>query len=390
MKKKIKNILLVLFKYHLRFIYFFIKLFTIQKRRVFFLSRQFNEVPYNYQKLIDELESDGYQTRVICKKVSESLNSAFRNEKKRGSILSGLGGAFGYYFNLYKQMHYAATSKVIVVDGYNAVASLLKHKKKTKVIQLWHALAAIKKFGYQTIGYEDGLDPDTARILCMHHNYDYVISGSTAMNKYFAEAFNTDISKLRAYGTPLIDYMLKENKDIVNKIYKKYPSMKKKLNILYSPTFRSDGRDNSSEVINAFDTKKYNLILTFHPKVDEIKSDKDVICIDRNEFSTLDILRVCDYVITDYSALAIDACVLNKKLLLYVYDYEQYDKENGINIDLFKELKGNVSKNIKDLVKIIDNNKYNIESYNKFRKKYLTVSDGTCTEKIVQLIEENL
>ena len=390
MKRKLKNMLLILFKYHLRFIYFFIKLFTVQKRRVFFLSRQFDSVPYNYQKLIDELESDGYQTRVICKKVASGLNSALRNEKKHGSVLSGFGGTVGYYFNLYKQMHYAATSKVIIVDGYNAVASLLKHKRNTKVIQLWHALAAIKKFGYQTIGYADGLDPDTARILCMHKNYDYIISGSVAMNKYFAEAFNTDISKLRAFGTPMVDYMLKDNKKIINKIYKRYPSMKKKLNILYSPTFRSDGRDNSAEVINAFDTDKYNLIITFHPKVDQVKSDKNVICIDRNEFSTLDILRVCDYVITDYSALAIDACVLNKKLLLYVYDYEQYDKENGINIDLFKELKGNVSKDIKDIVKIIDNNKYNIDSYNKFRKKYLTVSDGTSTLKIVELIEENL
>ena len=65
MKRKLKNMLLILFKYHLRFIYFFIKLFTVQKRRVFFLSRQFDSVPYNYQKLIDELESDGYQTRVV-------------------------------------------------------------------------------------------------------------------------------------------------------------------------------------------------------------------------------------------------------------------------------------------------------------------------------------
>lgn len=390
MKRKLKNTILILFKYHLRSIYFFIKLFTVQRRRVFFLSRQFDEVPFNYQKLIDELESDGYQTRVICKKVASGLNSVIRNEKKHGSVLSGLGGSLKYYFSLYRQMRYAATSKVIVVDGYNAVASLLNHKKNTKVIQLWHALAAIKKFGYQTIGYPDGLDPDTARILCMHRNYDYIISGSVAMNKYFSEAFKTDISKLKAYGTPMVDYMLKENKEVVNKIYKKYPSMKKRPNVLYSPTFRSDGRDNSSEVINAFDTSKVNLILTFHPKVDEIKSDKNVICINRNEFSTLDVLRVCDYVITDYSALAIDACVLKKKLLLYVYDYEQYDKENGINIDLFKELKGNVSRDIKDIVKIIDNNTYNMESYNKFRKKYLTVSDGTSTEKIIKLIEENL
>lgn len=390
MKKKIKNLLLRLFKYHLRFNYFFIKLFTVQKRRVFFLSRQFNEIPYNYEKLIEGLNKDGIETRVICRKVASDLNAALRNEKKHGSVFSGLKDSVGYYFNLYKQMRYAASSKVIIVDGYNIVSSLLNHKKGTKIIQLWHALAAIKKFGYQTIGYPDGLDKDTARILCMHRNYDYIISGSEGMNKYFAEAFNTPISALRAFGTPTVDYLVKENKQIMNKIYKKYPVMKKKPNVLYSPTFRSDGRDNSEAVVEAFDTNKYNLILTFHPKVDMVAFDKNVICIDRNEFSTLDVLRVCDYVITDYSALAIDACAVNKKLLLYVYDYEQYDKENGINIDLFKELEGNVSRDIKDLYNVIDKNKYNMESYKKFRKKYLTVSDGTSTKKILNLIKECL
>ena len=33
------------------------------------------------------------------------------------------------------------------------------------------------------------------------------------------------------------------------KILEEYPQMKEKTNILYSPTFRSDGRDNTEEVI---------------------------------------------------------------------------------------------------------------------------------------------
>ena len=390
MKRKIKNFVLVLFKYHLRFIYFFIKVFTVQKSRVFFLSRQFNEIPYNYKELINYLNKDGYETKVICKKISSGLNSTLRNEKSHGSAFSGFGGSVKYYFNLYKQMHYAATSKVIIVDGYNVIVSVLKHKKNTKVIQLWHALAAIKKFGYQTIGNVDGQDPDTARILCMHKNYDYVISGSEEMNKYFSEAFNTDIKKLKAYGTPTIDYLLKDNKEIVNKIYKKYPSMKTKKNILYVPTFRSDGKDNTNELINAFDTKKYNLIVMLHPKVEIKNTNNNVIYPDRRLFNSLDMLRISDYVITDYSAISIEASVLNKRVLLYLYDYEEYKESNGINIDLFKELKGNVSKNAKDIYNIIDKSLYNDDSYKKFREKYLPKDMGNCTKKIIELIEESL
>ena len=389
MKEKLLLFLLFIFKWHLRIIYFFIKLFTKRKNQVFFLSRQFDEVPLNYQRLIDGLEKDGVSVKVICKKISSGVNSAIRNEKKNRKGKHEILSMLSYYFNLYKQMVYAATSKVIIVDGYNIVSSLLKHKKDTKIIQLWHALAAIKKFGYQTIGYSDGMNPKVAKMLCMHKNYDYVISGSKSMNKYFAEAFNVDISKVLEIGTPTIDYLLEVDKEKEKQIYREYPQMKKKINVLYSPTFRSDGRDNTEEVINKFDLNKCNLILTFHTKED-IKVNDKVICVDRNKFSTFDMLKVVDYVITDYSALAMDTCVVNKKLLFYVYDYEQYDKENGINIDLFKELPKCTSRNIDDLIEIVNKNIYNESGYQKFRKKYVTNLNGGSTKKLLELIEECL
>lgn len=215
----------------------------------------------------------------------------------------------------------------------------------------------------------------------MHKNYDYVISGSKEMNLFFAHAFDVPIEKVKDIGTPSADYLLKENKSMVKKLFDKYPQLKKKTNILYSPTFRSDGTDNIEEVISAIDTEKYNLIITFHPKNNNYINKTNVICINREEFLTYDVLRVMDYVITDYSALTMDACLLNKKLLLYVYDYEKYEKENGLNIDLFKELKNCVYKNIKDIIKIIDNNQYDITSYNAFRKKYISQLDGNSTQK---------
>ena len=151
---------------------------------------------------------------------------------------------------------------MIIVDGYNIPVSVLKHKKNTTVIQMWHALAAIKKFGYQSIGYKDGVNKTIAKILKMHANYDYVISGSEAMKPYFAEAFKIDKEKIISIGTPYVDYLLKTSSRQKQKIYKKYPVLKRKTNILYSPTFRKDGRDNIDEVIKNIDLDKYNTTST--------------------------------------------------------------------------------------------------------------------------------
>lgn len=386
LKEEILSVALIIFKLHLKLIYFFIKFFTIQKKRVFFLSRQTDTISINYQFLIDNLKKENIDVKIICKKVSIGINAVIRNEKEKHVKIKELFSAIGYYFNLYKQMFYLATSKVVVIDGYNITVSVLKHKKNTTIIQLWHSLAAIKKFGYQTIGYPDGINPKIAKTLCMHKNYNYVISGSKAMNQYFAEAFNVPIENVIEIGTPTIDYLLKENEQVKKQILEQYPQIKNKINILYSPTFRSDGRDNTEEVIKNIDTKKYNLIITFHPK-NNMFENGDIICIDRNKFSTYDIMKMVDYVITDYSALSIDACVINKKILLYVYDYEKYNKENGLNIDLFNELPGAVSKNIKDLIKMIDENRYDMISYEKFRNKYISNLNGNSTEKLVDMIK---
>ena len=393
MKKKIKKIILIillyLFKWHLMLVYFFIKLFTKQKEEVFFLSRQSNRIPLYYQDLTKELDKNKIKYKIICKKVPSSVNTMLRNEKRKGSFFVQLSNILSYYFNLYKQLVYIATSKVVIIDGYNLVVSLFKHKKNTTVIQIWHALGAIKKFGYESIGKKNGINPTIARILKMHKNYNYVISTSKEMGKYYSKSFDIEEEKILPIGTPTVDRLLKPDKQIKNKILKEYPILKKKPIVLYVPTFRSDGSNNNDEIINAFDMDKYNLIFKLHPKSDPVDPNSGVIVVDK-KYSTMDLMKIADYIITDYSSLIIDACVLNKKLLLYLYDYDKYSHENGLNFDLFKEFKGNAFKDIKELVKVIDNNSYDTKNYNKFKKKFTNSFKGNSTKELVKLIKENL
>lgn len=392
-------IILYIFKWHLQFIYFFIKLFTRQKQQVFFLSRQFNELPLNYKYIIDELkrQKSDIKIKIICKKVGSELNETIRDTNKVSKanlvifkLLKQFKSSFNYYISLYKQMYYIAKSTVVIIDGYNVPVSMLKHKKNTTVIQIWHALAAIKKFGYQTIGYADGINPKIAKILKMHKNYDYVISGSDEMKKYFSEAFNVPIEKVTSIGTPYIDDLLKNEDEEIEKAYKKHPELKNKINIMYSPTFRRDGRDYIQDVINNVDLDKYNLIITYHSK-DEKKnnelSDKTLNCSD---IPYKILMRMVDYIITDYSALSIEAAIVRTKILLYICDVEQYTRENGINIDLYKELPKYTSTNIKDLLKVIDDNNYDTQILENFRKKYASNLTGTSTKLITEIILKNI
>ena len=201
------SIILYFIKFHLISVYFFIKLFTKRKERVYLLSRQSSKPSLNYLAIIKELEKKGIDYKVTCKKVDSSINDSVRTQGHYSNtngflarVFKKLGSAFSYYFSLWSQMINIASSKVIIVDGYNLPVSLLKHKRGTKIIQLWHALGAIKKFGYQSVGKVDGVSPNVARILKMHAGYDAVISGSEGMNPFFAEAssFSRGLSPERA------------------------------------------------------------------------------------------------------------------------------------------------------------------------------------------------
>ena len=131
--------------FFMKIIYFFMKLFKT-KNKIVFISRQSDKLSLDFSLLKEEIEKNSNIELVfITKKVEKNFRSVFKS-----------------IFIMLKQMYHLATSKVCVIDGYNITVSVLKHKKDTKVIQMWHALAAIKKFGYQTIGYADGINPKIA------------------------------------------------------------------------------------------------------------------------------------------------------------------------------------------------------------------------------------
>ena len=386
------KIFLYLLKTNLSIHYFFIKLFTKVKRQVFFLSRQSNFISLNYELLIEELKKikPEIEIKVVCKKVDEDINAAIRNEKQNKNLFKRLKPAIKYYFLIHKQMYYIATSKVIIIDGYNLPISILKHKKGTVVIQLWHALAAIKQFGYQTIGKAYGLKEDVARILKMHNNYDYIICASEAMRQPFAEAFNTPIEKVLPIGTPIIDYLLTEDNEKEEQIKKAFPQLRKKQNVLYSPTFRNDDNYNFQDLIDNFDYEKYNLVMTIHPKSNIKIEDKRITVVHDNKFSTLDILKCMDYIITDYSAIAVEALVCNKKVMFFLYDYEEYSKQNGLNIDLIEEYPLYTSKTTKKLLKVLEEENYDLKELKRLREKYVLNIPGNCTKRIINLIRKEL
>jgi len=375
--------LLFLGKGLLQLIYTIIKLFPIKKNKVTFISRQSNVMSIDIKLISEELANYNIKSTILCKTLDKGL---------KNKIL--------YLCHMFIQMYHIATSKVIVLDSYCIVVGILKHKKKTKIIQMWHALGAFKKFGKSIVGKtESKIDisgvkkvsaQDIAEIMGMHKNYDYVFASSELAIEGMSEAFGYKKDKFQIYPMARLDLIVSESNQnkVIDKIYKKYPNLKKKKNILYCPTFRKTNNDidKINELIDSIDYQKYNLVIKLHPLTNCEISDKRVV-VDR-EFNTYEIGFVSDIIITDYSAVVFELSCLNKPIYFYAYDKIEYIDNRDFYLNYDTDMPGPISYSIKELLKDISSKKYDYRKLSFFREKYIANCKVSYTGDICAFIKK--
>ena len=339
------------------------------KNRITIISRQSREQSLDVALLSDYLENNYPEAE--CKVMVKFIED-------------GLAGRIGYCFHMLSQMWAIAASKVLVLDGYCICASVLNHKQDLVIVQMWHALAAIKKFGYQALDKEGGRDGKIAEIMRMHHNYDYVLAPSETVGKAFCEGFNVDRNTIELLGLPRIDKLVEarednsETKKFRQKVRQEYGVADDQEIVLYAPTFRRGESVDVSSLINALQGSSYKLIVKLHPLYDEEN-------ISNKTYSTYEWLRVCDRVITDYSALGVEASVTGKPVYFYVYDIDSYKEQTGLNVDPLIEMPGASSKDAGELA-VMMRQPYDYTALKEFRNKYISVETENCTQKLGDFI----
>jgi CDP-ribitol ribitolphosphotransferase len=361
------------------------------RRKVVMLSRQADTPSRDFRMLAEEISARVASVEIVtkCCRIGPSTNLRV-----------------AYLGEILTQMYHLATSRVCIVDGYIVPVSILTHRSELTVIQVWHALGAIKRFGYQSLDRPGGRSSKVAHAMRMHRNYDVVLCGGPASIDIFAEAFRADPVRVLPLGLPRVDYLLTQaacdaattDKDTTGcstpprlaLLRERFPALadSSHTRVLYAPTFRKDRPDHHRDVVERFSDERYTLIVKPHPLVDIGVSGSNVI--DASGVDVLDLLPVSDVVITDYSAVAFEAAVLDKPLYFFVFDLDTYSVEHGLNIDLLAEMPHATSRDIEEIARWIDSGGYDHGSLRSFKSHYVPVTDGGCTRRIVELIFDRL
>ncbi len=360
-----KLLIIKIFVVFINVLYAFMKLRKTENKIVW-LSRQSNEKSEDIKMLSDEISKISPETKQVFR--------LCRLENESGLSLS-------YIFFIFRDMWEISTAKVAITDTYSIPVSCLNHKNDLTVFQIWHALGAVKKFSLQSAGKAQGRDLGVAKAMSMHKNYDFVIAPSEKTAEFYCEAFGCSKDKIIIASLPRVD-VISDGKSRRDEFIRLNPKYKNKRIVAYLPTFRDNDVVYIKQLFDAFkNDREYALVISLHPATK--KSDEYSFV---GDFTTYDLAKLSDVIISDYSATAVECSLLNKPLWFFVPDYEQYKAEKGLNIDVKAEFSGACSENAEELLNGLKNSSYNFDNLKRFSDKFIENKGTDNTSKLADVI----
>ncbi len=285
---------------------------------------------------------------------------------------------------------YLMTSRVIVTDDYVRYMRVIKLRKNQKLIQIWHACGAFKKFGLDA---PSQLTPEEEK--STHAQYSAVVVTAEKCRESYANAFGISKDICLALGLPRTDSLINSADGMRKNIFNKHPDLKGKKIYLYCPTFREeDGKrvEYNPEIDWAELSRSMHddevFIIRRHPLMDyRFENGKYPNILDLSGDSTLELTAACEVIITDYSSVIYDATLLSVPTVFYCPDYKKY--ERGFYLDFPDGLPGEMVTESKKLLDCIRKTADNPPSdkIEKFRAEQLSACDGNATERVALLIK---
>lgn len=342
------------------------KFLAIKKNKVSYISYKSNELPLDMKLIREEL---------LNKEMVEENFLLMKMENKFSDKVK-------YFIQIIKQVHAINTSKVVVIDANNFVVSNMTKKDETKIIQIWHATGAIKKFGC-----------DVERDYEIK-NYDYILTSSSKSIDRMASAFGVEKSKISPIGIAGTDILFDEKKMLNYKkeMLSKYPEINGKKVILYAPTFRGKGifenkfiDINLENILNNL-SDEYVVVYKLHPIIAKMNLGKNKSLINMSDEEIYKVFSITDIFISDYSSIIYDFTILEKPMIFYVPDIDEYVAERGFYDDYEVVMPGKCVKCEEDLINVIKNEDFYIDDVKNLKQSFFDFKDGKASERIADLI----
>ena len=256
------------------------------------------------------------------------------------------------------------------------------------VFNTWHG-SAIKKIGIDVKGGDGFVSKSKQK------RGDVILAQGLYDVEKFSHAYEMPQQKVLVLGLPRNDELVyNNNPGIIKELKAQLGIAPNKKVILYAPTYREYQRDSKKNSIFSLPinigkweerlSEEFVILFRAHPDVVKVLNIlEDDFVKDVSSYPHInELMLVSDLLISDYSSIFFDYSILERPMLCFAYDYEQYNAERGVYFDIREEL---VSKDLSDENVLIDTIinldwKERCQISKSFRNKYVE-SFGDATKK---------
>lgn len=267
-------------------------------------------------------------------------------------------------------------------------------------VETWHG-TPLKKIGGEENQNTFGERPeeyrgpiDTFAIRCSQSQFDKEI---------FSRVFHASKESILLSDLPRNDELFTYNAEKIGKIRKNLGIANEKKVILYTPTYREYLINENSQnfIAPPMDLDKwerelssgYVLLVRAHYAVSAALGIKENSFVkDVSSYSSLnDLYAISDMMISDYSSTYFDYAILDRPMLCFAYDKEEYEEKRGLYLDIEKDLPCKVCKHEDEVIAEILNMDVTaeIDATKLFHKKYAPYA-GQASKVVVNAILKRL
>lgn len=282
----------------------------------------------------------------------------------------------------------------------------LPKPKNTIYIQTWHG-TPLKRLAADM---EEVHIPETTRetykkeFLAEASKWDYLVSPNAYSTEIFRRAFHFEKNIIES-GYPRNDVLFHDNNEsAIEKTKKRLQLPLDKKIILYAPTWRDNqfysvGKYKFNIQLDLQKMKKelgseYIILLRMHYLIAENLNLTDLFGF-AYDFSKHEDIRelylISDLLITDYSSVFFDYANLQRPMIFFVHDIEEYrDRLRGFYFDFEKEAPGPLTKTTAGVIKEIK--RLDREGFSpstkmrEFYDKFCYLEEGISSKKVVEKV----
>lgn len=387
-KKHVKSVVkFVGYKWVLPLVYKWYARKPIDEKLVIFADHRDRPTPDNFLNMLDLCKKNGFQCVVLSGRPFADKVPKWRRRREK----------LKFHFQFIRLF---AQCRALFLVEYFPLAYIVTPRTDTDVVQLWHGCGLMKRMGYAVTSKSWGISPRELKRYPMHTSYTLVSVSSPGVREGYEEAFRCGMDLVKPLGCPRTDIYFDEEfrQSARQKVRAMIPNIENRKVILYAPTFR--GKSIPKSYINceldykglkAALSSQYVMLTKFHPLMasgglaesGRLQALGFVFDVSKT-LTPEEALCAADILITDYSSIMFEYLLLERPMISYIYDIDNYAKDRGLFSPYEQLAPGPYVFTQEELIEKLQtvSEWFDLKKTQRYREKFMSACDGHSTERI--------